>query len=180
MSAGRYIARATQRMTELDGTPLAPFGRRLAAFVIDLLVIGTVTFLVAAALAKGAERANLVSADQHISIEINFKNWYSLAIFVLYFGLATYFTNGLTLGKRLARIRVVSTVHHSMTFWHSIERALGYGASALEFGLGFVQYFMAENRQTTHDRIAGTIAVAEPRRAKHHAGPATQRAGNSA
>jgi hypothetical protein len=29
----------------------------------------------------------------------------------------------------------------------------------LEFGFGFVQYFLADNRQTTHDRIAGTIVI---------------------
>jgi hypothetical protein len=48
-----------------------------------------------------------------------------------------------------------------LSLWHSFERALGYGASALEFGFGFLQYFLADNRQTTHDRIAGTIVVEE-------------------
>jgi uncharacterized RDD family membrane protein YckC len=84
-------------------------------------------------------------------------------ILVLYAGLTTYFGHGQTLGKRLLRIRVVSLTHHRLSFWHSVERALGYGASAAELGFGFYQYFIHPNRQTTHDRIAETIVVAEPK-----------------
>jgi uncharacterized RDD family membrane protein YckC len=50
-------------------------------------------------------------------------------------------------------------VHRRMTLWHSFERALGYGASALELGFGFFQYFIHPNRRTVHDRIAETIVV---------------------
>ena len=49
----------------------------------------------------------------------------------------------------------VSIFHHQMGFWHSIERALGYGASALEFG--FAQCFIHPNRRTVHERMAETI-----------------------
>jgi uncharacterized RDD family membrane protein YckC len=61
------------------------------------------------------------------------------------------------------RIRVVSLAHDHLTLSHSLERALGYAASALEAGFGFVQYFIHPNRQTVHDRIAETIVVVEPR-----------------
>ena len=63
-------------------------------------------------------------------------------------------------------IRVVSLTHHRLSLWHSIERALGYGASALELGFGFVQFFIEPNRRTVHDRIAETIVVKEPRRVR--------------
>jgi uncharacterized RDD family membrane protein YckC len=70
-----------------------------------------------------------------------------------------YIGNGKTLGKRLLHIRVVSLVHHRMSLWHSFERALGYGASTLELGFGFLQYFIHPNRRTVHDRIAETIVI---------------------
>jgi hypothetical protein len=38
-------------------------------------------------------------------------------------------------------------------------RSLGYGASALEGGFGFIQYITHPNAQTVHDRIAETIVV---------------------
>jgi uncharacterized RDD family membrane protein YckC len=91
-----------------------------------------------------------------------FGNWWSLVWLTLYFGLATYIGRGKTPGKWLMRIRVVSLVHERLSFWHAVERALGYGASALEFGFGFVQYFMHPNRRTVHDRIAETIVVSDP------------------
>jgi hypothetical protein len=56
----------------------------------------------------------------------------------------------------------VSIVHHQMGSWHSIERALGYGASAFEFG--FAQYFIHPNRRTVHDRMAETIVIRDKRR----------------
>lgn len=57
------------------------------------------------------------------------------------------------------KIRIVSLVHERMSLWHSIERALGYGASALELGFGFLQYFIHPNKQTVQDRITETIVI---------------------
>jgi len=57
------------------------------------------------------------------------------------------------------RIRIVATNHEHLSLWHSIERSLGYYASSLEFGFGFLQYFIDYNRRTVHDRIAETIVV---------------------
>ncbi len=100
---------------------------------------------------------SLGRSNAHIKIEMNFlHNWYSLAYTVLFFGLSFYIGNGRTIGKRLMGIRVVSLVHHRLSLWHSVERALGYGASALELGFGFLQYFIHPNRRTVHDRIAET------------------------
>lgn len=50
-------------------------------------------------------------------------------------------------------------VHGHMTLWHSIERALGYGAAALE--LGFVQFFIHPYGRTAQGRLAETIVVKE-------------------
>jgi hypothetical protein len=59
------------------------------------------------------------------------------------------------------RIRVVSLVHRHLTFWHSVERALGYGAAALEGGFGFIQFFIHPYRRCAQDRLAETIVVSE-------------------
>jgi hypothetical protein len=61
-------------------------------------------------------------------------------------------------------LRVVSLTHERLSFWHSVERALGYGASTLELDFGFLQYYLHPYRQTVHDRIAETIVVDERRR----------------
>lgn len=77
------------------------------------------------------------------------------------FGMLIYLGHGQTPVKRLLGIRVVSLVHNRNSLWQSIERALGYGASALELGFGFLRYFVHPNTQTVHDRIAGTIVISE-------------------
>jgi uncharacterized RDD family membrane protein YckC len=71
---------------------------------------------------------------------------------------------GRTLGKRILGIRVISLVHDRITVWQSMERALGYGASFLEGGFGFIQYFTHPNRCCVHDRIAETIVVNDKKR----------------
>jgi uncharacterized RDD family membrane protein YckC len=78
---------------------------------------------------------------------------------VLYFGLFVWRTNGLTPGKRLLGIRVASLNSGRLSLWQSIERSLGYGASALEGGFGFLQYFTNHNHGCVHDRTAETIVV---------------------
>ena len=80
---------------------------------------------------------------------------------VAYFGFFLWRGKGQTPGKRLMKVRVVSLVHAHISFWHSVERALGYGAAALEGGFGFVQFFIHPYRRCVQDRIAETIVVTE-------------------
>jgi uncharacterized RDD family membrane protein YckC len=150
---------APDRLSELQGLPLATFKARAGAFIIDFIIVVLLSIPVGLLL-----EYRKLSQGQDVHLEINpFHDWWSLIVLVLYSGLSTYFSHGQTLGKRLLRIRVLSLTHDHLSFWHAIERALGYGASALEGGVGFFQYFIHPNRQTTHDRIAETIVVAEPR-----------------
>jgi uncharacterized RDD family membrane protein YckC len=151
-----YNPHETARMQELDGVTLAPFFRRAAAYLIDLLIA---VILSSVLLFTYLYFSGKFNAGNDIKLDFNFENWYSIASTLLYFGLATYFGNGKTLGKKLLKIRVVSLTHSHITLWQSLERALGYAASLLEFGFGFMQFFINPNRRTVHDRIAETIVV---------------------
>lgn len=156
------IAPTPDRVSELQELPLASFKARAGAFLIDFLLVSLLSFPIGLLL-----ELHKTPHASNIQVKINpFHDWWSLIVLVLYSGLATYFGHGQTLGKRLLRIRVVSLTHHHLSLWHSIERALGYAASAAELGIGFYSYFFHPNRQTTHDRIAETIVVAEPKAPK--------------
>lgn len=149
------------RLDRLKGMPLASFFRRAAAFAVDfaaafLLFLGLL-LLGARVLAY----FELFPADKDYNFKFDLQHWYSLLFLVAYFGLCTYWGKGQTPGKRLLKIRVVSLAHEHISLWHAIERALGYGASALELGFGFMQYFIHPNKQTVHDRIAETIVIEE-------------------
>lgn len=159
-----YDAHETGRMREVHGLPLAPFWRRALALALDFAIAGALFMLIVYPIALLLFRLKVIQPEGVVLLKMGFfQNWYSIVWLVLYFGLATYWGNGKTPGKALLRIRSVSLVHERIGLWHSIERALGYGASALEFGFGFVQYFIHPNRRTVHDRIAETIVVLEPR-----------------
>ncbi len=156
-----YNAHETERMHQVHGAPLASFNARAAAFVIDFFaafVLFTAIFILGVRLLSSL---GLLKVETNVNLEFDLHHWYSLVFVVLYFGLSTYLGNGKTPGKWLLGIRVVSLAHERMSLWHSFERALGYGASALEFGFGFIQYFIHPNRRTVHDRIAETIVVRE-------------------
>jgi uncharacterized RDD family membrane protein YckC len=180
-----FSARETEWLQELDGIELAGFWRRAIAFVIDWTLVSIVLSLVAVAGFLGylklremhghpmPNRINFNMKPEHFEfnsddseLEKKFDNEAThivmdILVPVLYFGLFTWRGKGRTPGKRLMRIRVVSLVHRHLTFWHSIERALGYGAAALEGGFGFVQYFIHPYRRCAQDRLAETIVVTE-------------------
>jgi uncharacterized RDD family membrane protein YckC len=156
-----YNAHETERMHQVHGARLASFKARAIAFVIDFFaafVLFAAIFILGARLLSSL---GLLKIETNVNVEFDLHHWYSIIFVVLYFGLSTYFGNGKTFGKWLVGIRVVSLAHERMSLWHSFERALGYGASALEFGFGFIQYFIHPNRRTVHDRIAETIVVKE-------------------
>jgi len=158
----KFTIHGNARHVALEGSPLASFAARAIAFSVDVLVVALLVTAVGLPAAIGAAKAN-PGRGVVVPFEPFHSLWGILAM-VAYFGTATYFGRGVTLGKRLFRIRVVSLVREKLTLWQCIERALGYGASALEGGFGFVQYFLHENCQTVHDRIAETVVVAEVRK----------------
>ena len=138
----------------LQGVPLASFRSRALAFLLDGSIIGLIVF------APTLWSWLVVRMPgERVALTLDFGGLLSAAVAVLYFGLFTYFGKGATPGKRVFRIRVVSLVEHDLSLWHSFERALGYAASSLELGFGFLQYFKHPNRQTVHDRIAETIVI---------------------
>jgi uncharacterized RDD family membrane protein YckC len=157
----RFHAHETARVDRLNGRLLASFWQRLVAYGIDL-VAATLLF---APVEYAWQR--YVEHKENIIIKLDFHEWRSLIVIVVYFGLCAYLFNGKTLGKWITRIRIVSLTQERVSLWQSTERALGYGASLLEAGFGFLQFFINRNRQCVHDRIAETIVVDERAKALH-------------
>jgi uncharacterized RDD family membrane protein YckC len=150
-----YRARETAREDEIDGLPLATFSRRAAGFGIDFVLVLVLRkwagFIWDSYVPHQWERHTL----------INFPHVIDVIVLVVYFCLAHYVGNGQTVGKRLMRTRAISLTHQRMTLWQSLERSLGYGASFLEGGFGFAQFFTQRNQQCAHDRLAETVVIDE-------------------
>jgi len=145
------------RLRTLHGTPLAGFRRRSFAFGIDLIVIAILVFPAILKVA-GADGTTELEESFHLALE-SIDDVFGAVITLSYFSLSTFIFKGQTLGKRLMKIRVISLKSDKLTLWQSFERSLGYGASALEAGFGFIQAAWYSNKQAVHDRIAETAVV---------------------
>jgi uncharacterized RDD family membrane protein YckC len=151
--ATHYRARETAREDAVDGQQLATFIQRAVGFGIDFVIISL--------LRKPTELLweNYAPHWWQGHTLINLPHVLDVIVLVLYFCLALYIGNGQTLGKLVMRTKVISLTHERITFWQSLERSLGYGASFLEAGFGFAQFFIQRNRQCAHDRLAETIVI---------------------
>jgi uncharacterized RDD family membrane protein YckC len=183
-----FSARETELLRELDGLELAGFWRRAVAFVIDCFLMAVLLSVLTTLGFYGLQnlrqmRGNSGPAEYHLPVVkelrvpmihggmklqlINIEGSEvihvaaTVVVPVLYCGVFLWAGKGRTPGKRLLKIRVVSLSHRHITLWHAVERALGYGAAALELGFGFVQFFIHPYRRCAQDRLAETIVVTE-------------------
>jgi uncharacterized RDD family membrane protein YckC len=151
-----FHAHETARFDELSGLPLACFRQRMWAILIDAALIGLVRALFGLHGHHGDDDGPMTMAKLMVEGVHRVEELLESA---LYFGVLLKLGKGQTPGKWMMKVRVVSLTHHEVTWWTAIERALGYGASLLEGGFGFAQFFFARNQQCVHDRIAETIVL---------------------
>ena len=151
-----FHAHEIPRVDELNGLPLASFRKRAFAIVIDSLIVLMLRLPFGFLHHSGGEHGPMTMASLLMDAMHDVEK---LVESFVYFAVAIKIGRGQTIGKWMMKIRVMSLTHHRIGWWQAIERALGYGASLLEGGFGFVQYFLNRNRQTVHDRIAETIVV---------------------
>ena len=151
---------------------LATIRKRFIALLIDLIVLiltyGCIIFLFSL---FNVIISNInVHSIFEVEIEMDHTNSYLITFLkflfgllpVVYFTILFYFFKGQTIGKYILRIKVLSLYHQHIGLWHCIERSLGYFASGLEFGFGFIQAFWNPNRMTLHDKIGETIVIELP------------------
>jgi len=151
---------------------LAPIKKRFFAFLIDWIVLIIIYFCIILLFALFNMNISKINVHGIFDVEIEMNTTHSYVITfmkfllgllpVLYFVISFYFCKGQTIGKYFLRIRVLSLYHEHLGLWHCIERSLGYFASALEFGFGFIQAFWNPNRMTLHDKIGETIVIKLP------------------
>jgi uncharacterized RDD family membrane protein YckC len=141
----------------------AGFALRLAAFLIDGMILGI--FAVPLALAGFAgvkaglallQAAPPVEAEEAL-IPLLSLGW--LAMTTIYFT-ALHAGAGQTIGKALLGIRVRSA-RDLVAIGHarSLVRALGYFVSSSLFGFGFLMVAFTPRKRAWHDYLAGTCVV---------------------
>jgi uncharacterized RDD family membrane protein YckC len=151
---------------------LATIWKRFIAFFIDWILLILIYLCIIMLFGLFDMNISKINIKGIFDVEIEIENAHSWLITflkfifglmpVLYFSFSFYFFKGQSIGKYFLRLKVLSLYHEQLGFWHCIERSLGYFASALEFGFGFIQAFWNPNRMTLHDKIGETFVIELP------------------
>ena len=142
-----------------NGTVYAGFFVRLAAYLIDTLLVGAALLVVRLPIwiASIASPENLIVKDFVFQYSIADIVVYCLG--VTYFILMTYFT-GATLGKKLLHIKVVSTSERKLTLIEVIFReTVGRFLAALIANVGYFMIGIQQEKRGLHDILSDTKVV---------------------
>lgn len=123
---------------ELAALPRAGFWIRMGALALDVLLIAILV--------------NLLEPSEHF-----------FALVLASYGALMWKLRGTTIGGIICNLRVVRTDGRDIEWETAIVRALGCFLSAIPLGLGFFWMAFDSNRQTWHDKIAGTVVVRVPK-----------------
>ena len=130
----------------------AGFFRRSAAFAFDWLILSIISDILAFVYRLGSGTEPGIG---HMDAAMGF----SAALFILYFTLFTG-DGGQTLGKMLLGIRVRRMDGSPLGYRIALIRSLGYIVSVFFMTfLGFLWALWDRNKQTWHDKIAGTEVI---------------------
>ena len=130
----------------------APFGIRLAAVLVDLMILGVANAILILIYMFLFHIPQKVIQD---SLAINVPGLFLEACYQVYF-LSQY---GGTPGKMLMGLRVVSEDGSRLTVMHALARYLAFWVSAFTLGIGFLLVIFDPQRRALHDHLAKTRVV---------------------
>ena len=122
---------------DLSAFPRAGFGSRLGALALDVLLLGISSAL------------------------LNIEDGWAFFVFVAYH-VAFWAWKGTTIGGIVCRVRVVRPDGAPVGLTEALVRGLSAIFSVAVAGLGWFWMLWDPERQTWHDKIAGTIVVRVP------------------
>lgn len=123
----------------------AGFGIRVVAFVIDCIILGIFT---------GILNSILFAGD---TVRGNGLNTLVGLAYFMYFW--SSYGQGLTVGNRILKLRVVKTDGSELTLTDSFLRYVGLILSFLCLFIGVIWVAFDANKQGWHDKIASTYVV---------------------
>jgi uncharacterized RDD family membrane protein YckC len=132
-----------------DATPYAGFWQRVAAVLIDGLLLGVVTAPITLA----------VAGDDYFSPAASGANTITTVIGWLYYALMESSTKQATLGKMALGIVVTDMEGRRIGFGKATGRYFAKILSALILGIGFLMVAFTEKKQGLHDILAGTLVI---------------------
>lgn len=124
---------------DLASSPRATFLARTGAFLLDVLLVGLIFGF----------------------MDLDEGRWF-IALLISYH-VALWSWKGATVGGVVAKLQVVRTDGLPLAFTDALVRGLASILSAVALGLGFFWILKEPERESWHDKIAGTCVVSVPK-----------------
>jgi len=140
---------------ETETTTYAGFGRRVGGFLIDVIVVGILTFGMAFIL--GAVTGGFGGSSPETLNMIG--NILSLVVFWLYFARSESSQSQTTVGKKVFGLIVTDLNGDRITFLRASARVLGLFLSNMTIGLGYLVGLFTSKKQGLQDLVAGCVVV---------------------
>jgi uncharacterized RDD family membrane protein YckC len=135
----------------------AGFWRRFLAWLIDAIILGVVGGILAAVFGLGSGSAGGGNASFNFGTGGTLLN---IILGLLYFTLMIGLVNGKTIGAMVLGIRVVPADGGArVSIGKALIRAVVAYVSGLVIALGYLWMLWDGNKQTWHDKAAGTYVV---------------------
>jgi len=149
-------------MIESGFLPIASMNKRIAAFVIDDLIISLFLMIIfydqISVLFSNMTEMDQTSLEQmNIFLAENILIVFSIK--VLYHTVLIW-QNGMTIGKYIVKIKVIDLdSEHRPSFQQSFLRASIRLISEALFYIGFIMAFFTPLKQTLHDKLSNCVVV---------------------
>jgi uncharacterized RDD family membrane protein YckC len=126
----------------ISALPRAGFWIRIGALLIDVILVAVVI---------GVARGLLPSA-LHVQPP-------GVVVLLAIYGAILWKVKGTTIGGIICGLRIVRTDGRELDWPTAVVRALGCFLSAIVVFLGFIWVAIDDEKQSWHDKIAGTVVV---------------------
>jgi len=154
-------------MAESISLPIATSQKRIAAFVIDDIMVALFLFvifydqlMVIVSHLPSVLTAESIEAFKHEIRQFSVNNLLLILILKVLYHTVPVWQNGTTLGKYIMKIRVIDfNMGATPSLYQAFFRALLRIGSEAFFYLGFALAFMMPLKQTFHDKLSNCVVV---------------------
>lgn len=155
----RYVdASSSEATPALEGVRYGGFWARVAAAVIDSIVLGAVGGLLIWASLSAAGETTGSTPEETAMLAVSMQFVGALAVW-LYDALMESSSKQATLGKMALGLRVTDLHGNRIGFGKATGRHFGKYVSSLILGIGFLMVAWTPQKQGLHDQMAGTLVL---------------------
>lgn len=145
--------------------PYAGAGLRIVGAILDMIVLGSIFLLFAAAsgfyLLTQTDWGNeltYTTSEEYTTLAILFSYFFFLPIYFF----CCWWWRGQTVGQMAVRVMVTDRDGYHLTIWQTLRRTLFLPLSIVPLGIGFLPMFFDLRGRTLHDILAGTVVLELP------------------